>query len=206
MKNAFEKLAVTDTASLLFNLVDAPRRPRMHWRIYIAKGPFVSGKLAVRVHVPLTQQEYELLFGKLGINQSQRHTMKCEVPRRIPGILPLVRHRDYVRIVEMAPFMISPIDPLGRWIRSARVAFEPLLHDIVIKLLGPEQAAKGLTHYCLRIGRKVAGNNCFVELVCFANTLREDLIEVSKNPRIPGGGLAGESQANGRGFPRLDGQ
>src|SRR5215475_203756 len=44
----------------IFRTVDLENlicRPRVHWRIYVAKSPFIRRYLPVRMHVPLTQHE-----------------------------------------------------------------------------------------------------------------------------------------------------
>ena len=56
VKNFFEKAAVGDAAHSALDFVNAPRRPSMHRRIYIAKRPLICGKLPIRIHVPFTQK------------------------------------------------------------------------------------------------------------------------------------------------------
>src|SRR5690242_19182007 len=57
LKDALEKNRVANTAALLLDLVNAPRRPRMDRRIDVAKRPLVSGQLTVRMHVPFAQHQ-----------------------------------------------------------------------------------------------------------------------------------------------------
>ena len=86
----------------------------------------------------------ELIFREIGIDQRHRHTVKGEIPRGVPGILPFVRHGDHVRVVEMRPIVIAAIcgARVGRGLRG--IAVEPALHIIVIALLAPEQPGEGL--------------------------------------------------------------
>src|SRR6266487_4627007 len=44
----------------------------------------------------------------------------------------------------MPPIMIAPLESAGRRRGHRRVAFQPLIDDVVIKLLAPEQAGCGL--------------------------------------------------------------
>ena len=90
------------------------------------------------MHVPLAQHQNELLLRELRIDEGKRNTVEGKVPGCIPGVLPFVGHGDDVRIVEMAPFPVSPVCALSgrRWL--SRIAIEPLLHDVVIELLGPQ--------------------------------------------------------------------
>ena len=107
---------------LLVDLVDAPRRPGVHRRIHIAERPLVRGQLPVGVHVPLAQQQHELLLREVGIDERQRHAVERQIPGRVPGILPLVRHRDDVGVVEVRPLVIAAAPALGRRRRLQRIA------------------------------------------------------------------------------------
>ena len=102
------------------DLVDAPGRPGVDGRVDVAEGPFVGGQLAVRVHVPLARQLRQLQLGELGIDQRQRDAVEGEVPRGVPRVLPLVRHRDDVRVVEVLPAVVAP-----RLARFAAAAARP---------------------------------------------------------------------------------
>src|SRR5882724_892371 len=44
----------------------------------------------------------------------------------------------------MPPIMIAPLESAGRRRGHRRIAFQPLIDDVVIKLLAPEQASCGL--------------------------------------------------------------
>src|SRR5215467_14069726 len=68
VKDFFQKATVGGASHATLNFVHAPCRPCVNGRIHIAERPFVSGKLAVRMHVPLTKQENELFFGEIGVN------------------------------------------------------------------------------------------------------------------------------------------
>ena len=114
VEHALEKREVSrvvllgQSTPLAIHLKDAPGGPAMHGRIDVAKRPLVGGQLAVRVHVPLTRQEDQLLLRKVGIDQRKRDRMKGEIPRGVPRVLPFVRHRDDVGVVQMPPLVIAP--------------------------------------------------------------------------------------------------
>src|SRR5206468_7058738 len=89
----------------------------------------------------------------------------------------------------------STLATLGRrWL--ARVAVEPVGHDVVIKLLRPKQAGVGLTHdaplRCVEFRRAKR----FKKLIRLAQALLEDPVEV-RPQRVSGRDLlATEPQAN----------
>ena len=90
------------------------RGPGVHRRIDVAKIPFIGRDLAVGVHVALAQHQLQLLLAEVGIDQRQRDDVKGEVPGRVPGILPLVGHRDDVAVVHVVPVVVARC-LLARW-------------------------------------------------------------------------------------------
>ena len=117
---------------------------------------FVGRNLSVGMHVPFTQHQDELLFGERRIDKRERDAVKREIPRGIPGILPFVRHRNDVGVIEVRPVRIAAMEPFTRRLRHARVAFEPAIDIVVIKLFAPEQSGKGLPLHTARIIRQMA--------------------------------------------------
>ena len=112
---------------LAVDLEHPPRGPGVDRRVDVAEGPLVGRELPVGVHVPLARQQHELLLGELGIDQRQRDAVERQVPGRVPGILPLVRHRDDVGVVEVRPLAIAAATCVRcRRRRLAGVAVEPL--------------------------------------------------------------------------------
>ena len=152
MEYALQETAVRAPANAFFNLVHAPGRPGVHRRIHIAKSPFIGRQLPVGMHVPFTQQQNELLLGKVRIDQRQRHRVKGQVPRRKPRVLPFVGHRKDVRVVKVRPIVIAPFLAFRRRRRLAGIAIEPGAHVVVIALLGPQHARERLPHArCARL-------------------------------------------------------
>ena len=66
VEDLLEELAVAPAARASLDLVHAQRRPRVHGRIHVAERPLVRRDLAVRVHVPLAQEQDELRLGEVG--------------------------------------------------------------------------------------------------------------------------------------------
>ena len=107
MEDRLEKGAVALAGLFAFDLINASGGPGDDWRIDIAEIPFVSGHLAVGMLVPFPHDDIELLLGELGIGQGQGNTVKGQVPRGVPGILPLVRHRHDAFVMQMPPFGVA---------------------------------------------------------------------------------------------------
>ena len=103
--------------------------------------------------------------------------MECEIPRRVPRVFPLVRHRDDVGVVEMAPLMVSCLAPLRRWWWKIRIAVEPGSHLVVVVLFRPQHSRQCLPHDVPGIIGKILRDDAGVKLVGLANALREDSIE-----------------------------
>ena len=114
LEDPLEKFSIASALALLFDFVNAPGRPGVHRRIDVAERPLVGRHLAVRMHVPFARHEQELLLGEIGIDERERDAVKGEIPRRVPGIFPFVRHRDHVGIVEMAPLVVAALESLAR--------------------------------------------------------------------------------------------
>src|SRR5580692_5990139 len=137
VEDFFEKAAVGHASHAPLDLVNAPGSPRMNGRIHIAKSPFVSRQLPVRMHVPLAEKKNELVLRKIGIDQRERDTVESEIPRGIPGILPLIWHGHDVIVVQMRPIVVATLQTFAwrRW--ASGIAIQPVTNIKVIELLGP---------------------------------------------------------------------
>src|SRR6266566_1787549 len=69
LKHAREEGAVTGTSALFIDLVNAPCGPCMDGWIHVAECPLIRRQLPVGMHVPLAQQQNELLLGKFRIHE-----------------------------------------------------------------------------------------------------------------------------------------
>ena len=133
--------------------------------------------------------------------------MKCQVPRGVPGILPLVGHGNHIGVVEVCPILVAAVPPLSRRRWTSRIAFEPLALYVVIELLRPQQPSDALPHHVLRVFRKVFGDDPIVELVRLQLARHEHTIEFAVERifrRRPF--LVCESQLDGNGLARRDGE
>ncbi len=92
MEDTLQKVRVAFSRAFLVDLVNAPRRPRMHRRIHVSHGPLVSGNLSVGMQVPFAQDQCQLVLSKIRIHQRQRNAVKRQVPCRIPRVFPFVGH------------------------------------------------------------------------------------------------------------------
>ncbi len=180
VEDTLQECAIAFAFALLVDFVDAPRGPRMYRRINVAECPFIRRNLSAGVHVPLSQHQRELFFGEVRIDQCQWNAVKCQVPRGVPGILPLVRHGDDVRVVQMSPLVVATLPALWGWRRIAKIALQPILNYVVIELLGPQHTGEALTHDVLRVRGKVLRYHRCVELVGFAPAESKRLIEAGK--------------------------
>jgi hypothetical protein len=54
--------------------------------INITEGPFIRRDLAVGVHVPLAQEQGELVFGKVRVDEGQGDAVERQVPGGVPWV------------------------------------------------------------------------------------------------------------------------
>src|SRR5579875_1606526 len=128
----------------VFDTIDPQRRPGMHGWVYIIEVPLIGWELPVGVHRPFATKENELTLGESGIDKRENNTVKGKVPGSIPRILPGVGHREHIEIIEVPPIVITSPFALGRWGRKAWVSIQPGGYVIVVELLAPQHAGKGL--------------------------------------------------------------
>ena len=138
VKNRFQKCAIAFSGLFAFNLINAPRRPSQHRRINVVEIPFVGWNFAVRVLIPFTDDEIELGLGELDIDQREREAVESQVPRCVPGKFPFVRHGHDALVVKMTPAGVAALLAFVWRRRLVRIAVEPSLDDVMIKLFGPK--------------------------------------------------------------------
>src|SRR6266516_1384011 len=95
------------------------------------------------MHVPFVEQQQQLIFGKLDIDQRHRDTVECQVPGGIPGILPGVWHDDNIVVAKMPPSTISTA--LWGWLGTGRIPPQPSIYSIKKELHDPEKASQCMT-------------------------------------------------------------
>ena len=177
------------------HFVDAPDGPGVDGGVDIGEGKFVGGDLAVGVHVPFAEEKFELVFGEGAVDFGQGDHVKGQVPGGEPGIFPLVGHGDDIARVEVGPVGVARVGVAVGWGNLAGVALAPVVDDVVIKLLGPEEAGVGLAGDVARFGG-VAGEAVFVEGVGLGEASGEGGVAVDEG----GGedeGIVGEAEADG---------
>src|ERR1700730_15808260 len=167
MKNFFEESAIGHAANAALDFVNAPSGPSVNGGIYIAKGPLVSGQLAVGIHIPFAQEEHELILGEVRVDNGQRDAVKGQIPRRVPGVFPFVGHRNDVVVIKLRPILISSVPAFLGWSRLSRVAGEPGKYVIMVELFGPHHSRQGLSHYRASIFGNILGHTRSVEIVGF---------------------------------------
>ena len=144
VKDRLEKRAIAFAGFFSLDLINAPRRPGEDGRIHVAEIPLVGGDLSVRMLVPFAHDDIELRFGEVTIDKGEWNTMEGQVPRCVPGIFPFVRHRHDAFVVKMPPLAVTALLTFGRrrWLR--RIAIQPLLDDVMIKLFAPQHPGERL--------------------------------------------------------------
>ena len=152
-------------------MINAVASPSVDRRIHVIKSVLVGGQLTVRMHVPLAQEHEELPLGECWVNSRHWKHVESQVPCSEPWIFPLVRHREYVASVQMTPAVIpSQSALLGRF-RDVPVAFKPIIHDVVVELLCPQQAPVSLSRHEPLLIVRCRWNDRAVELVGLGNSL-----------------------------------
>src|SRR4051794_2557765 len=102
----------------LTDAMQEDRRPGVYGWIHVAEVPLVGWSLTTRMDVPRARDELELGFGVLEIHRRERHRMEREIPGRIPGVFPLVRHRDHIRVVHVTPMRVTHLAFWGERIHA----------------------------------------------------------------------------------------
>src|SRR6201987_484632 len=85
----------------------------MYRRGYIAQVPLLGWGFALWGGVKVPQHEQELVFGKIEVHQRERNGVKGQVPRRIPGIFPLVGHGNDVVVQHVEPVGVTDSSSAG---------------------------------------------------------------------------------------------
>ena len=146
-------------------LEDLDRGPGVHRRVDVGEIPFIGRNLAVRMHVPLAQQQHELTLGECRVDVRQGHAVERQIPGREPRVLPRVRHEDDLVVVQMSPVAVADGTATGRRRRLARVPVEPALHVVVEELLAPQQAGERLPGHLGLVRGAVGRDHRGVEVV-----------------------------------------
>lgn len=82
-------------APLVGHFVDPPNGPRMNRGVDIFEGKLIGRYLPIGGHVPLPEEQDELVLGKLGVHFGKRDHVEGEVPGGI-----LQRHHGTVVVIQ----------------------------------------------------------------------------------------------------------
>ena len=107
LKTTLEPVRVAFARFSLVQAVGEDGGPGMNRRVDVAEIPLVGRNLAVGVHVALAQHQLQLLLAEIRVHQRQREDVESEVPGRVPGILPLVRHGNHIAVVHVVPVVVA---------------------------------------------------------------------------------------------------
>ena len=109
--------------------------------------------------------------GRVGVRE--HHAVEREVPGGVPGVFPLVRHRQEIVVVEVAPAGVPPRLPHRGRRRLGRIAVEPRGDGVVVELLAPDHSREGLSHDVGLVFRRVLRPHGRVVLVGLADAVGE---------------------------------
>ena len=165
---------------MLLVFVKPERGKGVHRRIDVAEVPFVGGDLAAGVEVQAAQHQQKLLLGEIEVHQRQRDRVECQIPGRVPRILPLVRHGDHVGVQHVEPFRVPHVVPSGPEKGMALVLAQPLFQIEVVVLLAPQHSRQRLAmHPALIFGQRI-GRDPLVEFISVGDAAIEDLLEAGE--------------------------
>ncbi len=154
------------------------RRPRVHRRVDVAEVPLVRRQRPLQVLEPLPADQDQLVLGERRVQVRQGDGVEGQVPGGEPGILPLVRHRDDVEPVEVAPLGVPPALAHRRRFRLGRVPVQPAGDVVVEQLLTPQHPGGRLPQHQRLIRARAGRCQLGIELIGLGLALGHHLIEV----------------------------
>jgi hypothetical protein len=119
-EHRLQEVDVGGATLLPVELIDLPDRPGNHRRVHGVEVPFERWDRPVGMLRSWRGEQHHLTLRKCWIDRCHDHSLKCQVPRGIPRIFPLVGHEDDVSVVKMqGPVTIAAPPPLSRrgWLR-----------------------------------------------------------------------------------------
>ena len=139
-----------------------------------------------------------MVFGEGAIHFGEGDHVEGEIPGGEPGVFPFVGHGDDITGVEVAPVGVAGIGVARRRWDLAGVALAPVVDDVVIELLGPEESGVGLAgDVAWFLG--VVGQAMIVKGVGFGDAVGKCGVAIDEG----GGedeGIVGEAEADGGAF------
>ena len=139
LKRSFQETNV-GSPQFAFDIEEEQCCPCMDRGIHVAEIPFVRWDLSVGMGIQIPQHEEQLVLGEVEVHKRQGNCVKSQVPSGIPGIFPLVGHRDDVAIQHVEPLGIPDIATTGAQQRVSVMLLQPLVQIEVVILLAPQHA------------------------------------------------------------------
>ena len=172
-----EEVHVRLAAQSLLGAMQEQGRPGMNRRVHVAEIPLVGRDLTAGMQVNSLEHQLHLLFGEVGVHDRQRQRVEGQIPGRVPGILPLVGHRDDVLVEHVEPLRVPGVAISGMQ-RVGVVLIQPVVAVEEEELLAPEHAGQRLTHDVGRVGTHRWRRDRLVKLVGFTKPVSKDLIKL----------------------------
>src|SRR6266481_3437936 len=140
----------------------------MHRRVDVTEIPLVGGDLSVGMRIEVPQHQQKLILGK------------SKVPCRIPGILPLVGHRNDVAVQHVEPLGIANVLLIRSGQRMSFVFLEPTVEVEIVVLLAPQHPGQSLAvHAAFILTQRMRGDSV-VEFVGIGQASSKYLVERSE--------------------------
>ena len=171
-----EEIDVRLAAQGLLGAMQEEGRPGMDRRVHVAEVPLVGRHLTAGMQVDPAEHQLHLLLGEVGVHDRQRQRVEGQIPGRVPGILPLVGHRDDVLVEHVEPLRVPGIAISGMQ-RVGVVLIQPVVAVEEEELLAPEHAGQGLAHHVGRVFTHGWRRDGLVELVGFTKPVGKDVIK-----------------------------
>src|SRR5690348_7294685 len=104
----------------------------------------------------------------------------------------------------MRPIDIAPLLALLGRLWLTRISFEPILHDVMIKLLAPEQSRISLARHGLFGRGKTLWDGLRIELIGLADSRAKGFFELGSERRCDGFIFGEQAQPHGDLFTSRD--
>ena len=195
LEGALEELDVARAGPLLLQGIHEQGGPGVDRRVHIAEVPLVGRDLSIGMEVQIVQHQRELPLGKVGIHHGEGDRVERQIPGRVPGILPLVRHRDDVVVDHVDPFPVPDVATVTAGQRVCPVFIQPRVEVEVVVLLRPEHPGERLPHDVGGILSDRRRRDRAVERIRFLAPVGHHIVEAPPQRRLDPLGFGGRRGA-----------
>jgi hypothetical protein len=101
-------------------------------------------QLAIRMTIPLSCEQIDLLLCKVGVNHGKWDAMESTIPCSKEGVFPGIRHGKDVINVQMLPLSVSDGFPFRGRRRLGGITVRPLVPDELVVLFTPHHSSERL--------------------------------------------------------------